>query len=164
MSPLLYFQPGAEAEIRHAVSQPAAPVAAAGCRTCKNASPNCISSDKNKLPITNNSYTKLMANHKERSIHDKKVLRIMTGIYCRRKHGGKGLCGGCSDFLDYAYRKIDNCPHGMKKTTCRLCVTHCYTPAKRETVREIMRISGQRMIFTHPVIAIRHLLREILKP
>lgn len=46
-----------------------------------------------------------------------------------------------------------------KKTTCKKCPVHCYSPDMREKIRAVMRYSGPRMIFLHPFAAIRHLAR-----
>ena len=44
------------------------------------------------------------------------------------------------------------------KTFCSVCKTHCYKPEMREQIRQVMRWSGPRMLFHHPVLAIRHLV------
>jgi hypothetical protein len=46
------------------------------------------------------------------------------------------------------------------KTFCSNCKVHCYKPEMREKIREIMRFSGPRMIFYHPIMAIRHLIES----
>ena len=45
-----------------------------------------------------------------------------------------------------------------KKTFCSVCKTHCYKPEMRQRIREVMRWSGPRMLFHHPVLAVRHLV------
>ena len=54
--------------------------------------------------------------------------------------------------------RVDHCPHMETKTFCSACKTHCYKPQMREAIRQVMRWSGPRMIFHHPVLAIRHLI------
>ncbi len=44
------------------------------------------------------------------------------------------------------------------KTFCANCRVHCYKPAMREKIRAVMRFSGPRMIFHHPVAAIWHVI------
>ena len=39
---------------------------------------------------------------------------------------------------------------------------HCYQPQMREQIRQVMRYSGPRMLFHHPVMAIRHLIDCLL--
>lgn len=99
-----------------------------------------------------------MAYNSER---EKKTLEIMIQLYCKRKEGNKVLCPECQKVLDYACRKVDNCKLKEKKKTCRLCPVHCYEPQMREKIREIMRWSGPRMMFFHPIIAIKHLVSEL---
>lgn len=44
------------------------------------------------------------------------------------------------------------------KTFCSNCRVHCYKPEMREKIREVMRFSGPRMIWYHPMAAISHVL------
>lgn len=87
----------------------------------------------------------------------------MIAIYCRRHHthGTRQLCPECSGLLDYALKRLDRCPKGNAKSSCRKCEIHCYAPAQRQLMREAMRYVGPRMIFIHPVAAIRHLYHEL---
>ena len=48
------------------------------------------------------------------------------------------------------------------KTFCSACKVHCYKPEMREQIRTVMRWSGPRMLFVHPVLAIRH-MKETMK-
>ena len=41
------------------------------------------------------------------------------------------------------------------------CPVHCYRPEMREQIRKVMLWAGPRMIWYHPVDAIRHLIREL---
>ena len=59
----------------------------------------------------------------------------------------------------YSEERLDRCQFGNGKPTCRKCPVHCYKPDMREMIREVMRFSGPRMIFRHPIAAIRHLAR-----
>ena len=58
----------------------------------------------------------------------------------------------------YVQLKARNYPHGKVKPTCRHCAIHCYDMDHRARIREVMRYAGPRMIFRHPLLAIRHLL------
>ncbi len=58
----------------------------------------------------------------------------------------------------YAEKRLALCPFGADKPTCGKCTVHCYKPALRERVRRIMRFSGPRMLWHHPLMAICHLL------
>ncbi len=93
----------------------------------------------------------------------------MVEIYCHgKKHTpstdlkiGKGLCEECNALLDYAYQRLDHCKFGEQKPTCKNCPIHCYKPAMKEQMREVMRYAGPRMMWYHPIAAIRHLIREL---
>jgi hypothetical protein len=50
------------------------------------------------------------------------------------------------------------CPFGADKPTCANCTIHCYRAEMREQVREVMRYSGPRMMWRHPLLALAHLL------
>ena len=48
-----------------------------------------------------------------------------------------------------------------QKTICYInnnCPIHCYKPDRREQVKSVMKYSGPRMIFKHPIFAIRHII------
>ena len=66
--------------------------------------------------------------------------------------------GDTEALIDYADARVDHCPHMATKTFCSVCKTHCYKPEMREQIRQVMRWSGPRMLFHHPVLAIRHLV------
>ena len=93
---------------------------------------------------------------------EKKTVRQMVEIYCHgKKHVSKGLCEECSTLLDYAYQRLDHCKFGENKPTCKKCPIHCYKPDMKEKMREVMRYAGPRMVWYHPIAAIRHLIREL---
>ena len=73
-------------------------------------------------------------------------------------HGGRPLCGECTDLSIYARRRLERCVFGDAKPTCTNCVVHCYNAEMREKVRVMMRWSGPRMLFRHPLIAILHMI------
>lgn len=87
------------------------------------------------------------------------TIRLMVAIYCRHHHhSGQSLCDSCAALADYACKRLSRCPHGNAKSSCQRCAVHCYAPAYRAQVRAVMRYVGPRMIFYHPVAALRHLL------
>ena len=94
---------------------------------------------------------------KSRIQKEKEVVTTMVRLYCEKKEGNKELCQECKDLLDYAYARLDHCKFGEKKSSCKKCPIHCYKPSMREKMREVMRFSGQRILFYHPLEAIRHL-------
>ena len=91
---------------------------------------------------------------------EKETVSLMIAIYCRKNHGGKELCPDCAALEAYARQRSDKCPFMETKTFCSNCKVHCYKKDMREKIREVMRFSGPRMIFYHPVMAIRHVIES----
>lgn len=97
---------------------------------------------------------------------EKAVVSEMVVLYCRKQHGRKnGLCPECEALAAYAGQRSDKCPFMETKTFCSNCKVHCYKHANPEIgiemrgkIRAVMRFSGPRMIFRHPVMAVRHVL------
>ena len=92
--------------------------------------------------------------------NEKKVVSLMIRLYCNGNHGTKNgvLCDDCKALSEYAKARVKHCPHMETKTFCSNCRTHCYKPEMREKIRAVMRWSGKRMIFHHPVMAVRHVI------
>lgn len=67
------------------------------------------------------------------------------------------LCPQCQALLDYAHKRLERCRFGEDKPSCTRCPVHCYKPAMREQIRQVMRYSGPRMLLHNPIMAIRHL-------
>lgn len=91
---------------------------------------------------------------------EKEIVSLMIKIYCKKNHGGKTLCSKCAELEAYANMRSDKCPFMEKKTFCSNCKVHCYKSCMREKIREVMRFSGPRMIFYHPILAIRHVIES----
>lgn len=89
---------------------------------------------------------------------EKELVSQMIALYCRKNHGGKSLCPDCAALDAYARLRSDKCPFMETKTFCSNCRVHCYKPEMREKIRLVMRFSGPRMIFHHPIVAIRHVI------
>lgn len=94
---------------------------------------------------------------------EKLVIQQMIRIYCDRnhKHETGELCDDCQRLLDYAHKRLDRCPKGNSKSSCRKCEIHCYAPDRRESIRAVMKFVGPRMIFHNPWAAMRHLISEL---
>ena len=97
---------------------------------------------------------------KPKQEREKETVSLMIAIYCRKNHGGKELCPDCAALEAYARQRSDKCPFMETKTFCSNCKVHCYKKDMREKIREVMRFSGPRMIFYHPVMAIRHVIES----
>ncbi|HNY64700.1 MAG TPA: nitrous oxide-stimulated promoter family protein [Deltaproteobacteria bacterium] len=88
-----------------------------------------------------------------------RTLDAMMRLYCRKVHGsGKGLCPECGELKAYAHERLNRCRFGEDKPVCSACTVHCYKPAMRERIRQVMRYSGPRLLVRHPVLALLHLL------
>lgn len=96
-----------------------------------------------------------------RIAQEKRIVEQMIRLYCRRKEGNTELCAECRALLEYAHRRLEHCPWGEKKKTCRLCPAHCYKRDMRERMRRVMRYAGPRMLWYHPMAALRHGWHEL---
>lgn len=89
---------------------------------------------------------------------EKALVSQMIALYCKSNHSGRSLCPDCAALDAYARQRSDKCPFMETKTFCSNCKVHCYKPEMREKIRTVMRFSGPRMIFHHPIVAVRHVI------
>ena len=92
-----------------------------------------------------------------------KTIKAMVHIYCRAHHANSTKsvpCPECTELIAYANEKLDRCPYGQSKPTCKKCPIHCYKKEQRQKIQKIMRYAGPRMLFYHPILAIKHLRPE----
>lgn len=90
---------------------------------------------------------------------EKAMVSQMIALYCKKQHHTKqSLCPDCAALDAYARQRSDCCPFMETKTFCSNCKVHCYKPEMREKIRQVMRFSGPRMLFHHPIAAIRHVM------
>ena len=94
---------------------------------------------------------------------EKKLIPVMIKKYCRGKHGTKGkeLCEECKALTEYALFRLEKCPFKVNKKFCSFCKIHCYKPDMREKIKDVMKWSGPRMIFTHPVFTFKHVFQMV---
>jgi hypothetical protein len=113
----------------------------------------CLISDKNK------QYGILMSKKESIPIaRESKTIEEMLLMFCHKQHDTKGvLCDECDKLFQYALSRLEKCPFQGGKTTCAKCPVHCYNPDMRERIRAVMRFSGPRMIFRHPIMALLHM-------
>lgn len=96
---------------------------------------------------------------------ERATIEAMVRLYCEGRHGGSDvLCDPCGELLAYAERRLDKCPFQEEKPPCADCPIHCYQPEMRAQVRQVMRYAGPRMIFRHPLFALRHWLQSFREP
>ena len=96
---------------------------------------------------------------------EKKLIPEMIRIYFRGNHKesrkeegvkGKELCSKCKELAEYAAFRLEKCPFKKNKGFCSYCNIHCYKPEYRAEMKAVMRYSGPRMLFTHPIFALSH--------
>jgi hypothetical protein len=113
---------------------------------------------RNSLASSQTSKVLIVGSSSKRTAREKRTVRAMIRIYCvRRHHPDHAPCNECQQLLEYAERKIDRCPLIKDKPTCAKCSIHCYEKSKREQIKSVMRFSGPRMIYHHPILSVRHL-------
>jgi len=109
---------------------------------------------------------------------DTRLLGDFSVIYCRGMHAGAVreplasdgvtlgvygakppvVCAECADLLTYAEQRRALCPKDPKPF-CSHCDTHCYKPAMREQMRDVMRYAGPRSMFHgHAIDGIKHVI------
>lgn len=93
-----------------------------------------------------------------------RTVEAMIHRYCRDHHQPPHLCPDCTELLAYARKRLHHCPFQEKKPTCGNCLIHCYTPQQRQRIQAVMRYAGPRMLFSHPILALWHLLDGLRKP
>lgn len=100
-----------------------------------------------------------MSNCVSKIDNEKKTVQIMVTIFCNKKHNTRNeLCSECSSLLEYAFKRLDNCKFGNNKGACGKCKIHCYKLNMREKIKKVMRFAGPRMLYTHPLLAVKHLI------
>ena len=89
---------------------------------------------------------------------EREVVTQMISVYCHGNHGtARGqLCEDCRALTEYASTRISRCPFMATKTFCSQCRVHCYAPAQRQAIKDVMRYAGPRMLLHHPVMTVRH--------
>ncbi len=94
---------------------------------------------------------------------EKATVEAMVRLYCAdHRHDAPAgcLCDTCRTLLAYSHQRLDRCPYGDDKPSCKACPIHCYRPAEREAMREVMREAGPRMLWRHPWLAVVHLWKD----
>lgn len=91
------------------------------------------------------------------------IVKIMIQKYCNKKHITKTgfLCDDCENLFDYVKLRRSKCIFGDDKPFCSSCNIHCYKLEKRKQIKEVMKYSGPRLIFSHPILVFKHLTETI---
>lgn len=62
------------------------------------------------------------------------------------------FCSECSELLEYALLRLDNCHYQEEKPICARCPIHCYNPTFRTRINSVLGYSGPRMLFKYPIL------------
>jgi len=94
---------------------------------------------------------------------EKKLIPVMIKKYCHGNHatGGDALCDNCRELTEYALFRLEKCPFKVNKGFCSFCKVHCYKPDMRDEIKKVMKYSGPRMFFSHPIFATKHVVQMI---
>ena len=109
---------------------------------------------------------------KRKREREQEIVSQRIALYCKgnqsahraappRERGSgerRDLCPECAELEAYAHARSERCPFMEEKTCCSNCTVHCYRPEMRERIRTVMRYAGPRMLYHHPVMAIRHMI------
>lgn len=100
--------------------------------------------------------------HRSVSLRERgdEMQQVPEGAALRERDSGerRDLCPECAELEAYTHARSERCPFMEEKTFCSNCTVHCYRPEMRERIRTVMRYAGPRMLFHHPVMAIRHMI------
>ncbi|MCP4957618.1 nitrous oxide-stimulated promoter family protein [Photobacterium aquimaris] len=92
------------------------------------------------------------------------TITAMIDFYCLNHHQTNTTpfqrCTDCEQFRSYVKHRLDRCPYGENKPSCKQCPIHCYKPQQKLKSQTIMRYSGPKMLLKHPIMAIRHLVHD----
>lgn len=144
----------------------------ADSRACPPADPPLIAvstpAHRGKVAVMEQLSPNMERRVEKRRAREKKTISQMIAMHCAGTHHaverterafcGDAVCPACAKLDAYAVLRTERCRKMHVKTSCEACENHCYAPEMRESIRAAMRYSGPRMIFKHPVAAIRHLL------
>lgn len=92
---------------------------------------------------------------------EKKIVSEMIFLYCKKKHNCDTLCSECLELLEYSNNRIDNCRYIEEKNFCSNCKTKCYSPKMKAKIREVMKFSGRRLLFSHPILCVKHIIYSL---
>ncbi|MHA2105647.1 MAG: nitrous oxide-stimulated promoter family protein [Candidatus Hodarchaeales archaeon] len=93
---------------------------------------------------------------------EQKTVQLMIDKFCKGNHMqvDTDICENCMELSTYSNQRLEKCVFGEKKPFCSKCPIHCYKPSMREKIKEVMKYSGPRMIYTNPILAVGHLLTK----
>ena len=82
---------------------------------------------------------------------EKRLVNLMIKKFCEDQHNTNELCVDCSNLLEYTFHRLLACPFAEDKPVCSKCTIHCYNRNYRNQIIDVMRYSGPKMIYIHPI-------------
>lgn len=99
-----------------------------------------------------------MSEVERKRLKEQATVEEMIKLYCKKNHRTKETCEECKKLIEYAKLRSEKCPFMENKTFCSNCKVHCYKPDMRTRIKDVMKFSGPRMLLTHPIMAISHVV------
>ena len=96
----------------------------------------------------------------KRILREIKTVTRIVQLYEQRHPAPADTPEHYRDLLAYAVKRLEKCRYGEDKPACKQCPVHCYQPKPREEMKVIMRWAGPRMLWHHPILAVRHLIDD----
>ena len=96
------------------------------------------------------------------------TVKSMISMYCKVYHkakieSGQYICKSCLTLETYALNKLEKCPYGNNKPNCSKCPVHCYSEDMQKKIQVVMRYSGPRMIYQHPLLSAFYIFNNTRK-
>lgn len=93
---------------------------------------------------------------------EKRILHLMIQQYCEDEHNNVSLCADCKELLEYAEKRLLNCPFMKNKPVCSGCEIHCYNKNEQEKIKKVMHTVGPKMIYTHTLDTLWYLFYKLI--
>ena len=75
----------------------------------------------------------------KRIAREKMTIQRMISLYESQCPQASDEPGHYDALFTYAQKRLDKCVFGEEKPACKQCPVHCYQPAKREEMKQIIR-------------------------
>ncbi len=86
------------------------------------------------------------------------TVACMIQIYCRGRHRKKQLCPSCQELLEITRLHLSECPPEDDRPFFSSHTIQCFKPEQREEIEQMLGYSGPRLLWHHPMIAIRYMV------
>ena len=75
----------------------------------------------------------------KRISREKETIAKMIALYAKQCPQASQEAGHYQALNAYADKRLDKCVFGEEKPACKQCPVHCYQPARREEMKQIIR-------------------------